>query len=695
LDGSQDNKGAAFARGPQEGRLDSWKKIASYLKRDVTTAQRWERREGLPVHRHVHDKLGSVYAFRSELDTWWASRGATITREGGDPASAPSAAESATGSTTGPDAAPKSPPLPRSVRLRRWLALALSSTLIAAAFIGFRLLERADYFWRNPLDGAKFQPLTDFDGNRSSAAISRDGTTIAFLADRDGPMDVWATRIGSGNLVNLTRGRLHELVNPLVRGVAFSPDAAVVSIWSRQPDGTRPGDIGLWAVPVTGGEFRPYLPGAAEYDWSSDGRVVYHTTGPGDPLFVGEPGRTNARKLYVAPSGVHCHFPIWSPDNTFVYFIRGVPPDDWDIWRIRADGEATEQITSLHARVTHPVFLDRRTLLYLAADHDGSGPWLYSLDVRRRTIHRLTTGIERYTSLSAGAAASRLVVTVATSKSTLWRVRISDRPIAVSSPAPLVRPESRASSPRFGGSSIYYVNAEGDRRGLWRLHNGTTSVVWNDARARMISAPAIAANERQIAFVAETNGRKRLIVIRSDGTDHKEFGDGLDLDGSPAWTRDGQALVIAIRDNGTPRIFRFPLDGEPPVLLISEYSVNPVWSPDGEFLVYSGPDIGTSFPLRAAAADGRAHALPSIMLTRGARRIGFLAGSHSLVVLRGEIASKNFWLIDLDTGAERQLTQLPRDFVVGDFDISSDGTELVFDRAEENSDLVLIERARS
>lgn len=55
-------------------RLDSWKEIAAYLKRDVTTAQRWERREAMPVHRHRHDKLGSVYAFCSELDAWRRNR---------------------------------------------------------------------------------------------------------------------------------------------------------------------------------------------------------------------------------------------------------------------------------------------------------------------------------------------------------------------------------------------------------------------------------------------------------------------------------------------------------------------------------------------------------------------------------------------------------------------------------------------
>jgi TolB-like protein/tetratricopeptide (TPR) repeat protein len=56
------------------GRLDSWKDVAAYLKRDVSTVQRWERREGLPIHRHLHDKLGSIYAYRPELDAWQRGR---------------------------------------------------------------------------------------------------------------------------------------------------------------------------------------------------------------------------------------------------------------------------------------------------------------------------------------------------------------------------------------------------------------------------------------------------------------------------------------------------------------------------------------------------------------------------------------------------------------------------------------------
>jgi hypothetical protein len=51
-------------------RLESWKEIAAYLNRSVRTVRRWEAAEGLPVHRQMHRTLGSVYAFKSELDAW-------------------------------------------------------------------------------------------------------------------------------------------------------------------------------------------------------------------------------------------------------------------------------------------------------------------------------------------------------------------------------------------------------------------------------------------------------------------------------------------------------------------------------------------------------------------------------------------------------------------------------------------------
>jgi len=74
MSGATANSGSSI--GKAGSRLDSWKEIATHLKRGVRTVRRWERQEGLPVHRHVHGKQATVYAFAREIDTWLKSRSA-------------------------------------------------------------------------------------------------------------------------------------------------------------------------------------------------------------------------------------------------------------------------------------------------------------------------------------------------------------------------------------------------------------------------------------------------------------------------------------------------------------------------------------------------------------------------------------------------------------------------------------------
>ena len=672
---------------PPEDRLDSWKEIAAYLNRDVTTVQRWEKREGMPVHRHVHDRMGSVYASREELDAWARSR---------NPPSAPDE-----GNNAGKNAPAPSPPT-AATPSARWSFLTRSTLVVplaasaAALAIGAGLwLQMTEFFWRSPIADARFQTITDYDGSEQAAALSRDGRLAAFLSDRDGPMDVWVTQVGSGQFHNLTRGSVSELVNPSIRTLAFSPDGSAVTFWARKPDGANGGNISVWSVPTLGGQPRPYLEGAAEFDWSADGsRLAYHTPGPGDPMFVTDGNsRSDGQPIFTAPPGLHAHFLLWAPDKTFIYFVQGALPDGLDIWRISPAGGTPERITRHNGRVSHPVLLNRRTLMYLATDPDGSGPWLHSVDVERRRPHRLSSSVDRYTSLAASADGRRLLLTVASPKRTLWRLPIADSRTDRSAAARIPLTTSTGFSPRLGPNYLVYVSAAGASETIWKLADGNATELWSRPGARVVGGPAVAPDGRQIAFSVRQRGQTFLYVMQADGTNARIVADSLALQGAPAWAPDGRSITSAADDQGVPHLhlFRVPVDGRAPSPFVQEYSIDPAWAPDGRFLVYSGPDIGTTFSVKAVTADAAAHPLPAMTLTRGARHLTFLPGKQALVFLRGEIQHKNLWLVDLETGTERQLTNLAPDFDIRDFDVSPDGRELVLERVQEQSDVVMLD----
>jgi len=141
-------------------RLESWKEIASYLGRDVTTVRRWEKREGLPVYRLQHSRLGSLYAYTAELDTWRNER-------------IPEAATGGMGANQAPE----------TVR-RVW-------TVIALAALGLVLVGGSAWFWRkrttelatsanSRIRSLAVLPLENLSGNPAQDYLA-DGMTEALI----------------------------------------------------------------------------------------------------------------------------------------------------------------------------------------------------------------------------------------------------------------------------------------------------------------------------------------------------------------------------------------------------------------------------------------------------------------------------------------------------------------------------------
>src|SRR6266851_5116909 len=377
---------------------------------------------------------------------------------------------------------------------RRVASVVLAALTLAIAVLGFAAarLQKADYFWRNPLANARYQRLTDFEGTEHSAAISRDGKFVAFLSSRDGPVGVFVTQIGTGTFRNVTLGRVpEELVHREARTIEFSPDGARLFFWVGASDTVNNRAISTWVVPTLGGEPRVALEGVPEVGWSPDGRrLAYHTGAAGDPMFVKAEG-AEAQPLYAAPVPEHAHFPTWSPDESFIYFVQGYPPNEI------------------------------------------SGPWIYGLDVERRVPHRLSSGVERWTSLAASGDGRRLVATATQIRPSLWRVPLSARPAGMSDAQRIPLPTAEGRSPMLAADYLLYVSSDGTTERIWKLVGGKATELWTAPGARIIGGPAIAPEGDRIAFSIEDRGKTRLVVMNSDGRSVRIVADSMELRGAP------------------------------------------------------------------------------------------------------------------------------------------------------------------
>ena len=537
----------------------------------------------------------------------------------------------------------------------------------------------------NPLEKAHFTRVTDYES--VEAAISPDGRFVAFISDHDGPFDVWLTQVGTGRLINLTQGKAGPLPGPL-RNVGFSRDSS--EIW------VGGGDVGmrLRLMPLTGGALHNFLSEeTVNLAWSPDGeRIVYHTFGKGDPMFVADRSGANAQRIFEGRPGIHNHYPAWSPDGRWIYFSHGTPATrEMDLWRIDPDGRNPERLTRINTDVAYPTPVGSRTVFYVARDGDGSGPWLWEFDLKLKESRRASVGLEQYTSVQASADGRKLVATISNPVAELWTVPILDRVVEEHDVKPFTVPTVRALAPRFGGSSLFYLSSMGTGDGLWRLRDGQATEIWKGANGAVLETPAVSPDGGRVAIVLRRTGKPQLHVLSSDGAELQPMAEGIGIQGTSCWSPDGKWIVTGGSDATGPGLFKIPLDGGSPVRLIAGQALNPVWSPDGSLIVYAGTNVRTFAPLLAVRPDGTSVKLPDITLRRLGERVRFSPDGKSLIYMQGLLASQDFWLLDLASMKSRPLARLQNRAAMRTFDVTSEGKLIVFDRLRENSKVVMID----
>jgi serine/threonine protein kinase len=583
------------------------------------------------------------------------------------------------------DQGSKQPAASNGWRRTMAVAAALVIVIAVAAMLLLRNRDRAD---DNPLANAQFTRFTDFEGTESDAAISPDGRFVAFRSDRDGPVDTWVSQVGSGRFINLTHGTQGTVA---IKNTGFTPDGS--EIWlSALIGGNR-----LRLIPLLGGNPRVFLSEhAINVAWSPDGsRVVFHTYDTGDPLFVADRSGGNAQQIFTLNAGGHNHFPTWSRDGQWIYFISGLwdASKEMDVFRIRPSGGMPERLTDSKRDIRYLAPLDNRTLLYTSPDQNGAGPWLWALDTAQKTSRRISSGLEVYSSVDASGDGRRLAVTVSNPTANLWSLPILDKVTEENDIKSVNLPTVRAHAPRYGGNSLFYLSSNGGGDGLWRYENGQASEIWRGVDGALFEPAAISPDGRRVAVILQKQGKRTLQTLSADGGDVRALAPAIDVTSAASWSPDGNFIVAGGVDEKGQGLFKIPVDGGPAVRLANGTASNPVWSPDGSIIVYTGAVVGVTGPLLMVRENGTSVEAPSIQVRTG-MRYRFLPGKQQLVYLPGsQVARENFMLLDLSTKSNRQLsnfdTRLTRTF-----DITPDGKQIVFDRLREKSDIVLIDLAK-
>lgn len=630
-------------------RLESWKEIAAYLNRDVRTLYRWEK-EGLPVHRVLHQKRGNVYAYRGELDAWLHNRSS----------------------------------IPSSRRKKVWVA----SALIAAGALAGAIL----HLLQN--SGPTVDPLkmtvtrvTEDGRITSGVAISRDGRYVAYAtraADKSGNRSLHLKQLASGSDV--------EVVGPSLgayRSIRFNADGNYI-YYTHTAEGNNT-VFDLFCVPTLGGPSRHILTNVQfPVAFSTDGaklaflkssvgsnyelfvanndgsnpRLIFNENGTfltppswfsrRDLIAIGVLGPKSNRLLVLDPRGkIVKSFayesvvwnPAWMPDGTGIFFLTS--PQDTNrgqlIFQPYPKGKPSMFTNDLDSYSDIDISGDSNSLVAGQSDLSqhvfvGGGRNVGEFD--EQSLKDSNFGQDDGSSLSWTRDGKLLFTDLSlhlfvanvdgSARVQLARGRsVMDAEACGSSDQAVVRVWLGNHSEIFllslssgelrqltnvknawgakctpDGREVIYASFDSDSDNIVRLRkmaiNGSASVELGRTEILENIKPAISPDGKLVAYVQKTGDRVQYVV--------QNIGDGSPLhilkpmdspvrESLQGWTPDGRALMV--RSGSEGQLFLFPISSAPPQQ-ITHFETEPAyvaaaaWSHDGKSIAITRSRMNNS-----------------------------------------------------------------------------------------------------
>ena len=574
-----DSEPGRSVEAPDRGeRLESWKEIAAYLGRGVTTVQRWEQQEGLPVHRLPHAKKGSIFAIKSELDDWRRARAQL----------GPLRHDAVVDTPQGDWAVPSDPRRP--VRLGRRTGIILVA-LLALAVIGLavaRVLGRTSADAIAPTESSVVpRPLANDAADEVCPSLSPDGSRVVYYWNGPGepglyvkPVDGPPRRLATGGA-----GQLNWC------GYAkWSPAGDLIAFLANGDADSK----NIWVISPAGG--RPRLLTSASgigLAWTPDGQSLAFVdrNSHGEPFSIFSiPLRGGARRRLTAPplgtfGDTHCAF---SPDGRRLAVVRYSSQYQSDLFIIAVDEPESgrvERLTTGSAGMTGIDWSpDGRAIVF--GSHQGL--WKVPL-TGARTPTRIAAfnggAVDPTFSRAIGRGSSiRLVYQSDITDVNIWRwdpALRQERKVAGSTwydDFPAVAPGGDRvafASNRTGANEIWVADADGSNPQQVTFHGGP-----------VVMSPAWSPDGKRLAFSSEVGGNRDIYVIRPDGSQSARITTAPSEETNPSWSPDGRWIYFRSDQAGVGQLWKMPATGGTPLRVTTGEGLRGFPSPDGRLLYF-------------------------------------------------------------------------------------------------------------
>ncbi len=430
--------------------------------------------------------------------------------------------------------------------------------------------------------------LTNTPSQEFGPAISADGKWVAYYSDARGRTDLWVKFLDSGSTANLTASLDLDLPSRgMLGGVDIAPDGSSIAFSARQ---TTSASLRLdtWVIPAPlGGVPRKVVQDLQAMRWSPDGtQLVGMRAGAsaGDSLWIVDKDGGNLRQVIALRAGRHIHWPTWSRDGKYIYYIDTFitwHDEPSEIWRAPVGGGEPEPVLRSRRRAIYPAPMPEGRGLIFAANPSTVDLGLWWSPPGGGEPRPLTSGVGEHTEPYVSADGRRIVATLMESRQSL----------VVYPVAPGEAPAARALTDGYTGD----------------LH------------------PAMDPRGRRLVFSSSRSGNRNLWIAKPDGSDATPLTSETAFDERPAFSPDGDRVAFVSDRGGERGIWVMSADGGTPRLVGHANVLDTLtWSPDGRRIIYSTP--GPALPRLSSISieKGTIEAFP----TPGGCALSLLVGHY-------------------------------------------------------------------